>query len=195
MTNQVTDIILVPGIGNSGEAHWQSRWQERNASMRRMRCSDWDRPDLGEWIAALDREVAASKEPPWLVAHSLGCLLVAHWASTAVARVAGAFLVAVPDPSSPVFPSEAHSFAQVPAARLPFPSLIVASTDDPYASIDYASMRAAQWGSRVAVAGALGHINGASAIADWPQGKELWRAFAAELARGQGGKDLGHFVE
>ncbi|HWL88738.1 MAG TPA: alpha/beta hydrolase, partial [Polyangiaceae bacterium] len=118
--------------------------------------------------------------------HSLGCLLVAHWASAArandaAAPVAGAFLVAIPDSNSAAFPPEAASFADPPVATLPFPSLIVASTDDPYASLDHAEMRAAQWGSGIVVAGALGHINGKSGIGDWPQGMALLRSFAAEL--------------
>ena len=189
MTNQsydvrerwaAADLIVLPGIGDSGREHWQSRWQERNPSMRRLQCADWDRPNLENWISALDRELAASKAPPLLVAHSLGCLLVAHWASTkSTAHVAGAFLVAVPDPNSAAFPAEARSFANPPATRLPFPSLVVASTDDPYGSLGDTEIRAKHWGSGIVVAGALGHINDKSGIGDWPQGLALLRAFAA----------------
>ncbi|ABC89009.1 hypothetical protein RHE_CH00184 [Rhizobium etli CFN 42] len=63
------------GIGGSGEAHWQTRWEVLHPEMRRFQSADWDKPDLADWLAALDRTVGASATPPLLVAHSLGCLL------------------------------------------------------------------------------------------------------------------------
>ncbi len=185
MTNAQTspaDIIILPGIGNSGPEHWQSRWQAQLPSARRFLPDSWDQPDLARWLSALDREVAASKRPPLLVGHSLGALLVAHWAQNATAAIAGAFLVAVPDPDSPVFPREAPTFHHPPSIVLPFPSLLVASTDDPYASVGYAQRLGRQWGAPVVIAGALGHINAASGIGDWPWGMALLREFAAEHA-------------
>lgn len=136
------DIIILPGIGNSGDTHWQSRWQAQYPAMRRFRPSGWDRPVLDDWIAALDREIAASSAPPLLIGHSLACLLVAHWAARAALqasrRIAGAFLVSVPDPAGPAFPPEAADFAPVPDHPLPFPALVIASSDDPFATPDHA---------------------------------------------------------
>jgi predicted alpha/beta hydrolase family esterase len=115
------------------------------------------------------------------VAHSLACLLVAHWHEVSDLAIKGAMLVAVPDPASPAFPSEAASFAEVPRKRLRFPSLIVASTDDPYGSLPYVETRAGQWGSELKVIGAAGHINGQSELGDWPEGLALLRNFASRL--------------
>jgi uncharacterized protein len=179
----MAEMILLPGIGGSDEAHWQSRWQERNPSMRRFRPSDWDRPDLEDWMAALDREVAASSEPPVLIAHSLACLLVAHWAKRSAARIAGAFLVSVPDPSSDAFPSAAATFAEPPEEAFCFPSLIVASIDDPYGTLDHAKGRARTWGGGLVLVGARGHINETSGLGDWPEGMALLHAFAAGARR------------
>ena len=172
-------LIVLPGIGGSGRAHWQSLWQAGDPSIRRFRPADWDRPDLSDWIAALDREVEHAAEPPILVAHSLACLLVAHWAAKGGRTVRGAFLVAVPDPESAAFPDEARGFAAVPPGPLPFPSLVVASTNDPYGTLESVAARAADWGSRVEIAGALGHINGQSGLGDWPAGRALLAGFAA----------------
>ncbi len=174
----MADIIILPGIGNSGDGHWQTRWQRSDPAMRRFAPADWDRPDLGDWIAALDREIARSAEPPVLVAHSLACLLVAH----ARPRVAGALLVSVPDPASEPFPREAAGFADPPAERFGFPSLVVASTDDPFGTADYMRTRAGQWGSGFVTVGAHGHVNGRSGLGDWPGGRNLLRAFMAGLA-------------
>ncbi len=172
-------IIALPGINGSGEGHWQTLWERRNPAIRRFRPSDWDRPEREDWMRALDEAVAGAPAPPLLLAHSLACLLVAHWAAGAGRRIRGAFLVSVPDPDGPRFPREAASFGAPPAAPLPFPALIVASTDDPYGTLDHAHRRAAQWGAGFVVAGPLGHINESSGLGDWPQGAALFEAFRA----------------
>jgi predicted alpha/beta hydrolase family esterase len=181
----MTAIITLPGIGNSGDLHWQTFWEKSDPSIRRFRPTDWERPDLNDWIAALDQAIAEAGEPPLFVAHSLACLLVVHWAARRQSRpVQGAFLVGVPDPDSPAFPAaEAASFRPVPDLPLPFPALIVASTDDPYASTDYVRARAAAWGAGFVVAGALGHISSASGLGDWPLGAMLLEAFRAGITR------------
>ncbi|MBR1154851.1 alpha/beta hydrolase [Bradyrhizobium sp. JYMT SZCCT0428] len=178
----MVEIIIVPGIGGSGELHWQTRWEGANPQWRRLQSTDWNQPELDDWIAALDRAVGAARQAPLLVAHSLGCLLVAHWQQVSTAPVAGAFLVAVPNPEAPAFPVEAAGFANPPRTEFRFPSLIVASADDPYGTVEYARERANQWGGGIVEVGELGHINETSKLADWPQGKALFAAFAAGTA-------------
>ncbi|MFC4172528.1 RBBP9/YdeN family alpha/beta hydrolase [Microvirga sp. GCM10011540] len=175
----MTDVIILPGINGSGEDHWQTHWERRNPAMRRFRPDDWDRPELGNWIAALERAVEEASEPPLIVAHSLACLLIAPWAARSSQPVRGAFLVSVPDPSGGRFPSEATGFDNQPEGALRFPSLIVASSNDPFGTLDYMEGRARQWGSGFIDAGALGDINAASGLGDWPQGAALFEAFAA----------------
>ena len=166
-------ILLIPGIGNSGPDHWQSRWQAAHANYRRVEQRDWDHPVCSEWLAALELAVASSGAGSILVAHSLGCLLVAHWLQATQLRVAGALLVAVPDPASAQFPAEATGFASVPAGPMPCPSIVAASQDDPYASSGYARGRASSWGSRFVDIGKAGHINAASGLGDWSAGHDL----------------------
>jgi predicted alpha/beta hydrolase family esterase len=173
----MTEFIHLPGIGNSGETHWHSRWEDANSAIRRFTPGSWDQPDLSDWIAALDQAVRQAKTPPVLVAHSLACLLVPHWHQIALSPIKGAFLVAVPDPLSSAFPAEAAGFADVPQAQFGFPSLIVASTDDPYGSLRYVETRAKQWGSELKVIGPAGHINGQSDLGDWPEGLALLMDF------------------
>ena len=179
----MTDIVILPGIGGSGELHWQTRWEKTNPRYRRFQPTDWNQPDLEDWISALHRAVGAAPKPPLLVAHSLACLLVAHWQQVSTAPVAGAFLVAVPSPQSEAFPVEAASFANPPSSKFRFPSLIIASANDPYGTIEHARGRANQWGSGIVEVGELGHVNEASGLEDWPQGKALLTAFAAGVTR------------
>jgi predicted alpha/beta hydrolase family esterase len=177
----MTEFIHLPGIGGSGKSHWQTCWEETNPAIRRFRPANWDQPDLEDWIGALERAVREARTPPVLVAHSLACLLVAHWHQASSSPIKGAFLVSVPDPSSPAFPSQAAGFAKVPQRRFSFPSLIVASSNDPYGSLSYANSRAQQWGSALTAIGAFGHINDQSGLGDWPEGHALLTDFAAEV--------------
>jgi predicted alpha/beta hydrolase family esterase len=144
VTNQVENevrmptFITLPGIGGSGEGHWQTLWERSHSSMRRFKPPDWDRPQLSEGVGALQEAVDAAAPPIIFVADSLSCLLVTHWAGQCASTVAGAFLVAVPDPNTPLFPSAANSFRAVPGGVLSSPSIIIASTDDSYSNLEYA---------------------------------------------------------
>lgn len=173
----MTDFIILPGSGGSGEAHWQTRWQQAHPAMRRFSPASWDLPDFDNWVAALETSVSQAKTPPVLVAHSLGCLLVAHWQQLSSREIRGAFLVAVPDPGAPDYPDYGLPFADTPQEPLRFPSLIVASTDDPYDPRGYARQKAGQWSSELHVVGPLGHINADSGIGAWPEGMDLLEGF------------------
>ena len=166
-------VLLVPGIGNSGPDHWQSRWQATSPHYRRVEQRDWDRPVRAEWEEALEQAVARAGSDTRLVAHSLGCLLVAHWLQTTRLRIAGALLVAVPDPAGAAFPREAVGFALVPRTRFACPGIVVASRNDPYGTLDFARGCAQAWGSRFVDIGDAGHINAASGLGDWAAGHEL----------------------
>lgn len=174
--------IIIPGIGGSGEEHWQTRWQRADSAALRLAPASWDTPDLADWRRALDVAVAAADAPVLLVAHSLGCLLVAHWARGSARRAAvrGAFLVAMPDPDAATFPAaRAGSFGGVPDVPLPFPALVMASDDDPYCGVAVTRRRARCWDAGFVALGAVGHVNTASGHGPWPEGKRLLAAFTA----------------
>jgi uncharacterized protein len=177
------DTIILPGIGGSGKGHWQTLWKERGMNGPVFQPSSWETPDLDDWAAALERAVRSAEHPPILVAHSLACLLVAHWGVRQACAVAGAVLIAVPDPDTSVFPrAQARSFSLAPRKPLPFPALIIASTDDPYASLGYAQRCAVEWEAGLSVVGAVGHINTDSGLADRPFGAALVEAFRAGVS-------------
>ena len=177
----MASFVTLPGIGGSGETHWQSYWEAYDPSFTRFQPTDWERPNLVDWRQALETAIDASKEPPVLVAHSLACLLVAHAAQQIAGRVRGAVLVAVPDPSSPVFPAEATGFGNLPRYSLPFSTLIIASSNDPYAAPEYVRARSREWGAGFVDVGACGHINGTSNLGTWGQGRMLLDAFCAGI--------------
>jgi uncharacterized protein len=176
-------VLVLPGYGDSGPEHWQSRWEAADPRLRRVAQRDWLEPELDDWVATLEREVSACPMPPVLAAHSLGCILVAHWAQRTRRPIRGALLVAPVDADAvaPVLDA-IDSFRPVPLVRLPFPSIVVASDDDVYTTRARAEAFARAWGSRfVGLAGA-GHINGDSGYGEWPEG----RAVLDELLRATG---------
>lgn len=171
-------ILILPGYGNSGPAHWQSLWQASEPAMQRVPLEDWEQPRCALWLAKLEAAVAERGPDTLLVAHSLACLLVAHWAAQSGRRIRGALLVAVPDPLGPNFPDAAQGFAPLPLKRFDFPSLVVASSDDPFSSPGFAQACASAWGSHCLNIGAAGHINDASGLGEWREGRALLRSLA-----------------
>ncbi len=137
--------------------------------------TDWDTPRRDDWVAGLERAVAAAEGPVVLAAHSLGCALVAHWAGASrhSSKVRGALLVAPSDVEAPSYPAGTVGFAPMPLARLPFPSIVVMSTDDEYVRPPRAAHFARAWVSRLVDAGAKGHINSSSGLRGWPEGFAL----------------------
>jgi hypothetical protein len=171
-------VLLLPGWLDSGPAHWQSRWEALHGDERVVQ-ADWEHPLRGDWMARLDEVVAdgPAGRAVVLVAHSLGCQLVAAWAahSRHTARVRAALLVALPDTERADAPLPLHRWRPIVRQRLPFRALAVVSEDDPFCTPARARAMAADWGCDVREAGPLGHINGDSGLGDWPAGRE-WLA-------------------
>lgn len=175
-------FLTVPGYTNSGPDHWQSWWEQAEVSMRRVEQRDWDHPEPAAWAAALEAAVApATAASTILIGHSCGSIAIAHWVARYRRSVAGAFLVAPSDVDrSGVTPALRH-FGPIPLLRLPFPSVVVASEDDPYCTPARADVFARAWGSELVFMGRAGHINTASGHGPWPEGWSLLRTFCGRL--------------
>ncbi|MBC5773920.1 alpha/beta hydrolase [Pontibacter sp. KCTC 32443] len=167
-------IIHIPGLGNSGPEHWQTYWQEKDPESIRVQQADWDNPVCKDWVEELQKVISEVQgKEIVLVAHSLGCMTVAHWAQKYKANIKAAFLVAPPEVEVDVELMEVLDFAPFPKTKLPFRSMLVASSDDEYLTIERAEYLANLWGSEFVNVGAKGHINSYSNIGDWPEGQEL----------------------
>lgn len=169
--------FILPGLTGSGLEHWQSYWERNDPQCQRILQDDWDNPRCEDWMATLERAVAAAQSEVVLVAHSAACALVAHWVATAplelVARIRGALLVAPSDPEGQNFPGGPSGFAPILLLPLPFPSVVVASENDEYVSVEQARSYADAWGSAFVNIGAAGHINSASQLGAWSAGYAL----------------------
>ena len=170
-------VLLLPGWQDSGAAHWQSRWEALHG-FRRVQQDDWLWPRRGDWLARLDEVLLEDETPAVLVAHSLGCQMVAAWAahSRHTPRVRAALLVAPPDIERDSAPPQLQRWSPIVRQRLPFASLVVASSDDANCDVARAAGMAADWGSQWLLLGAHGHLNGESGLGDWDDGLALLRA-------------------
>src|SRR5258708_22368131 len=169
-------VLVLPGWQNSGPLHWQTLWEKEFPMLRRVQQQDWDSPRSEDWVKRISEEVGRAPAPIVFAAHSLGCIALAHWAKAApeqANRIKGALLVAPADVDHLTQPIK--NFSPVPLSVLPFPSVVVASSNDPYVSLDRAREFANAWGSELEEAGPAGHLNSESGLGDWPEGKRLLR--------------------
>ena len=171
--NREETIIIVPGMGNSGPGHWQSIWQDRHSEFQRVEQNDWDEPVLIEWIVNLEDHLNSVDGDKIIVAHSLGCIISVE-VTSGRDDIAAAMLVAPADLEAMDEPG------YVPIKQLDFPSVVVASENDPWVTIDRAQTMASAWDSEFVNIGDAGHINAESGIGEWPEG---WQIFENLLQR------------
>lgn len=191
MRTSEVDILIVPGWSDSGPDHWQSRWERSLPTARRVAQEDWYQPDRERWAGRVAAEIARSERPPVLVAHSLGCAAVVHAAAKLPPGLAaGALLVAPadveaaaqwPETEGMKLDTVAAGFSPLPVATLPFPTLVIASSNDPYCSLERARALAAAWGATFTDAGEAGHINTRSGHGPWPEGLLRFGSFLKGL--------------
>jgi uncharacterized protein len=168
-----TTVLIVPGVNNSGPNHWQSLLQEKYTNVERVVQDNWELPYCEEWVEGLDCAIQNAEGEIVLAAHSLGCLTVVHWAQHNERLIKGALLVAPVDLETPDYPPGVGGFTPIPLNQLSFPSIVVASTNDTYVSLERAKYFAGKWGSKFVNVGPCGHINADAGFGLWPQGEDL----------------------
>ena len=177
-------VLLLPGWENSGPGHWQSLWEREHGDLR-VEQADWLWPKRGDWMARLEDVLLQDERPALLAAHSLGCQLVAAWASHSrhTARVRGALLVAPPDIERVDMPPQLTPWRPIARQGLPFASIAVTSSDDPFCAPERAADMIRTWGSRPVDIGPRGHINSDSGLGAWPDGRALLQSLQSTTAR------------
>lgn len=171
--------LIIPGLNNSGPKHWQSFWEKSLPDTDRVVQENWEHPEKNDWVERLSGYIAGLKADTVLVAHSLGSVTAVEWLLREKNPfVRGAFLVAPADADSVEI---IRDFAPVPLKPLPVPSMVVASENDPYVSMERARLFAASWGSSLENVGALGHINAQTDLGEWPAGRKLLEKFERSL--------------
>jgi hypothetical protein len=176
------DILIVPGYTNSGPEHWQSRWQEKLSTARRVEQDAWSKPVREDWTTRFADCVNESERPVVVIAHSLGVATVVQALPALKKPIKGAFFVAPPEVENPqIRPRHLMTFGPYPREPLPFPSIIVASRNDPFGSFEHAGDVANAWGSLLVDAGEAGHITAESGHGPWPEGTMVFARFLSRL--------------
>jgi len=186
------EIVMVPGWSSSGPDHWQSRWQRYLPHARRVEQDDWYNANKDAWVGQLIATLATLERPVVLVAHSLGVITTVHALQKIPAdMVTGAFLVAPadveqaqlwPETEGHTFDHQGSGFAPIPMSKLPIPTTLIASTNDPYCAFKRAEGFAQYWGATFIEAGPLGHINVTSGHGAWPEGLLRFGKFLQTLS-------------
>ncbi|WP_093159539.1 RBBP9/YdeN family alpha/beta hydrolase [Saccharopolyspora antimicrobica] len=184
--HEIPTTVIVPGLRDHVAEHWQTHLAGTLPNTRTVPPLEHDKLSRAARVAALDRVVSEIVGPVVLVAHSAGVLITVHWAQRHSRPIRGALLATPPDFESPLpdgypAPDELsdNGWLPVPRKPLPFPSIVVASTNDPLARLAQVADMARDWGGRLVDAGAVGHLNPAAGYGPWPPAEE----FVRELGR------------
>ena len=177
------DLLIVPGLGGSGPDHWQTRWEQKLSTAQRVNQKDWHQPNLADWTTALTRAVEDAQRPVVLIGHSLGIYAIANAARHFVAdKVRGGFLVTPPALRNLAgIPGVDPAFGAIDHITLPFPSVLIASRNDPFGAFEDIKSLGQIWGSQLIDAGESGHINSESGHGPWPEGLMRLGGFLAKL--------------
>ncbi|MCX6180656.1 MAG: alpha/beta fold hydrolase [Bacteroidetes bacterium] len=176
--------LILPGYGNSDEGHWQTYFEKQLPNCHRVLQMSWDKPICSDWINAINEAVKQfDPETVVLISHSMGGIAIAQWAKYFDAKVKGAFIVAPPDLENPYLDLSLESFIPIPTSKLPFPSLVIASSNDNWATVKRSQYFAKNWGSKLIAIGDAGHINTTSGYGSWDVGLGFLRKFVDEISR------------
>lgn len=156
--------LIVPGLRNSDEHHWQSLWQSHLPRSSRIELAEWSTPDLEKWKGAIRHELAGIQQPAILIAHSFGALASAAIAVEQSEKIAALFLVA------PADPDKFGIRHLLPQSNLGVNSKLIASSNDPWLTDTKAAYLALQWGADFLRLKDVGHINSESNLGVWPEG-------------------------
>lgn len=163
--------LLLPGYGNSGPEHWQTYFEKNLPNCSRISQKSWEKPICHDWVSAINESLNLQNlENVVIITHSLGGIALAHWATKYQVKIKAAMIVAPPDLDSPWQDLGLESFTPLPNEKISFPTLIVASTNDNWTSVERAKNFAQNWGSELIFIGNAGHINPASGYGHWPDG-------------------------
>lgn len=170
----MTNYLIVPGLGNSGPEHWQTFFETSGDNFKRIIQKEWDAPVCGDWVETIDKTIN-DHDPSIvvLIAHSLGCSTIAHWSIQYKKKIKGALLVAPSDVEAQQYDFPAKGFSPIPKEKINFKTIVVASEDDPWVSLDRAKYFAGNWGSEFINIGKAGHINAASGHYKWKEGLNI----------------------
>lgn len=173
-----TNYLIIPGYGNSGPEHWQSYFEKKLRNCYRVQQYSWEKPNKEDWVVEINKAVQFfSPESVVLISHSLGGIALAHWAKKYQTPIKAAMIVAPPNLDEPYQDLGLESFLPIPMEPLNFPTLLVASDNDHWASEAWSKALALKWSSDITILPNAGHINTDAGYGEWHEGLSLLHGF------------------
>src|SRR5437762_2321820 len=171
----MTNYFIIPGLGNSGPEHWQTWFENSADNFQRIQQQEWETPDCTDWITTIDKAISVvDPSTVVLIGHSLGCPTIVHWAIRYNKKIKGALLVSPSDVEAPAYKKfTTTGFGPMPLEAINFKTIVVASENDEWVTLERAKFFAASWGSEFINMGPAGHINVASGYGPWQQGLKI----------------------
>lgn len=172
----MTKYFIIPGLGNSDADHWQTHFEKSSKDFIRINQQEWDSPKCSDWIENIDNVLSNyDLSNVVLIGHSLGCATIAHWADKYNRIIKGAMFVAPSDVEAPKYTNSfpASGFAPMPLNKLNFKTIVVASENDEWVTLERAKFFAKCWGSEFISIGNAGHINVVAGYGKWDKGLEI----------------------
>ncbi|QCK15801.1 RBBP9/YdeN family alpha/beta hydrolase [Mangrovivirga cuniculi] len=163
--------VNIPGLHNSDENHWQTLLEKTHPEdFIRINQENWDQPECNAWINKIERDLLTKNHLDLiLIGHSIGCIAIVKWVEKFGHAIKGALLVAPSDSENENYPSYIKGFTPIPKSKLPFPTLVVGSTNDHVTTVERTKEFAANWGSKLIMLEDAGHIEPKSGFGPWPQ--------------------------
>lgn len=175
----MTNYFNIPGLSNSGPDHWQTHFENSGNNFCRINQEEWDAPASKDWIEKIESTLSEyDLSTVILIGHSLGCTAIANWAKKYKKVIKGALLVAPSDLEAPRYNFPTVGFDRVPLDKINFKTIVVASSNDEWVSLERAQFFAAHWASEFINIGEAGHINAVSGFGEWPEGLEILKRLA-----------------
>lgn len=175
-STKLPTILIVPGLRDHVEEHWQTLLAAKLPNVRSVAPLEDRKLSRDARVEALERELAAIEGPVVIVAHSAGAMTVAHWAQRPTRDIRGALMATPSDMETPMpdgYPAldvlQQNGWTPIPMRKLPFPSIVAASSNDPLTTFERAREFAEAWGSELVELGPVGHLNPASGYGEWPR--------------------------
>ncbi|CAL2108474.1 Serine hydrolase family protein [Tenacibaculum sp. 190524A02b] len=172
----MTKYYIIPGYGNSDKEHWQTYFESKLENSKRIVQDNWIKPVLEDWVDRIEKTLSNENlSDIILIAHSLGGIALTHWVKKYDKKIKGALIVAPADIENPFEDRALESFTPIPKINLPFPSILVCSTNDNWMNLERAKLFASSWGSELIILKDAGHVSSNDGFGSWENGLKILR--------------------
>jgi predicted alpha/beta hydrolase family esterase len=180
MSKDDSTIVIIPGLREHVEDHWQTLLAATLTKVRIVPPLEHDKFSCAARVEAIQKVIGEIDGPIIVVAHSAGVVMFVHWAQKYQRPIKGALLATPPDLDKPLpegYPNketlQTNDWFPVPRVPLRFSTIVAASESDHLASFLSVAAMATDWHSKLVNIGDVGHLNPASGYGEWAEARKF----------------------